>query len=60
MCHDRSWFLSQEQKKAQDRTSDMKDKRRSETVNNLLRESTGRVQEVDANRVPAREPTPAK
>ena len=38
MCYDRSWFVSQDNKKADERKSEMKDKR-SETVDTLLRES---------------------
>ena len=59
MCHDRSWFTTQEQKKAQERKPDMKDKR-SETVETLLRESNAQAQKADADRAPAKESAPAK
>jgi hypothetical protein len=59
MCHDRSWFTSQEQKKAQEHKPEMKDKR-SETVDALLRESNEQAQKIDADRAPAKEAAPAK
>ncbi len=57
MCYDRSWFTSQEQKKAQERKPEVKDKR-SETVETLLRESNERAQTAKA--APAKEAAPAK
>ena len=59
MCHDRSWFTSQEQKKAEERKPEMKDKR-SETVDALLRQSNDEAQKVAAEPAPAKEAAPAK
>ena len=59
MCYDRSWFTAQEQKKAEQRKPEMKDKR-SETVDALMRESHEQAQKVNADRAPAKEPAPAK
>jgi hypothetical protein len=59
MCHDRSWFTSQEQKaKTEERKPEMKDKR-SETVEALLRESNEQAQKAKAEPAP-KEPAPAK
>ncbi len=56
MCYERSWFSSQE-KKADERKPEMKDKR-SETVDALLRESNEQAQKVKA--APSKEAAPAK
>jgi hypothetical protein len=59
MCYERSWFTSQEQKKAEERKPDMKEKR-SETVDALLRESNEQAQKAKAEPAPMKEPAPAK
>ena len=59
MCYDRSWFTAQEQKKAQERKPEMKDKR-SVTVDALLRQSNEQAQKVAAEPTPAKETAPAK
>ena len=59
MCYDKSWFVSQDSKKADERKPVMKDKR-SETISTLLRESAEQAQKAEADRMPAREPVPAK
>ncbi len=59
MCHDRSWFISQDNKKADERKPEMKDKR-SETVDALLRESHEQAHKAAAERAPAKAPAPAK
>ena len=58
MCYDKSWFVSQDSKKADERKPAMKDKR-SETVDALLRESQEQAQKA-AGRTPAKEAAPAK
>jgi hypothetical protein len=57
MCHDRSWFTSQEKAKAGERKPEAKDKR-TETVETLLRESNEQAQKAKAE--PAKEAAPAK
>jgi hypothetical protein len=60
MCHDKSWFVSQESKaKADEREPATKDQR-SETVDTLLRESREHAQKAVADRLPAKEAAPAK
>jgi hypothetical protein len=59
MCHDRSWFVSQDNKaKAKAEQPAAKDER-SETVKALLRDSQ-EAQEKATERKPAPEPVPAK
>jgi hypothetical protein len=59
MCYDKSWFVSQDNKKADERKPEMKDKR-SETVDTLLRESNEQAQKAASEHAPAKEPAPAK
>jgi hypothetical protein len=59
MCHDRSWFTSQEQKKAQERKPEMTEKY-SDAVAALLRESNDQTQKVKAEPAPTKEAAPAK
>jgi hypothetical protein len=60
MCHDRSWFTSQDQNaKTEERKPEMKDKR-SETVDALLRQSNEQAQKAAPERAPANEAVPAK
>ena len=57
MCHDRSWFTSQEQKaKTEERKPDVKDER-SKAVEALLRESNEQAKKVEAA---PKEAAPAK
>jgi hypothetical protein len=59
MCHDRSWFVSQDNKaKAKAEQPAAKDER-SETVKALLRDSQ-EAQRKATERKPAPEPVPAK
>jgi hypothetical protein len=59
MCHDRSWFVSQDNKaKAKAEQPAAKDER-SETVKALLRDSQ-EAQSKATERKPAPEPVPAK
>jgi hypothetical protein len=60
MCHDRSWFVSQDNKaKAKAGQPAAKDER-SETVKALLRDSQEEAQRKATERKPAPEPVPAK
>ena len=60
MCHDRSWFFSQDNKaKVQAEQPAAKDER-SETVKALLRDSQEEAQRKATERKPALEPVPAK
>ena len=59
MCHDRSWFTSQEQKKAQERKPETTEKY-SDAVAALLRGSNDQAQKVKAEPAPAKEAAPAK
>ncbi len=58
MCHDKSWFVAQDNKAKTDKP-EMKDKR-AETVDALLRESKEQAQKAAGERAPAKEPAPAK
>ena len=58
MCHDRSWFVSQDTKAKAEQPA-AKDKR-SETVKALLRDSQEEAQRNATERKPAPEPVPAK
>ncbi len=58
MCHDRSWFVSQDNKAKAEQPA-AKDKR-SETVKALLRDSQEEAQRNATERKPAPEPVPAK
>jgi len=60
MCHDRSWFVAQNNKaNAKAEQPAAKDKR-SETVKALLRDSQEETQRNATERKPASEPVPAK
>jgi hypothetical protein len=57
MCHDRSWFVSQD-KKANERKPEAD--KRSEAVDALLRESNEQAQKANTERAPTKEAAPAK
>jgi len=58
MCHDRSWFVSQDSKAKAEQPAAKDD--RSETVKALLRDSQEEAQRNATERKPAPEPVPAK
>jgi hypothetical protein len=60
MCHDRSWFVSQDNKAKVKAGQPAAKDERSETVKTLLRDSQEEAQTKATERTPAPEPVPAK